>query len=73
MDEMRKPEPLKGKTFIDAVESGQRLKPLDVRSAVEWLKESLIIYRLTGYVIKLSDVNLLIDEAFEDVMKDETK
>jgi len=72
-------EPLKGKilwTNYITVEEGEDnanldvIAPADVKSAVEWLKESLSNY--WGKALSIKDIQKttdLINQAFEDVTK----
>ncbi len=76
-----KPEPLKDKKVasFDAeyCKEGTFFKDKDIKSAVEWFKEELkkdleiqLKAKRKGQAVKLDFALHLIDEAFEDVIKD---
>lgn len=62
-----KPEPLKDKMFLDTPEDYKIFSYDDIKSAVEWLKKEV------WDSIKIKDCIELINEAFEDVVKNEEK
>lgn len=69
-----KPKPLKGKFiyanilqgYCDETYGYKVLSNIDVKSAVDWLKEEIT----KRYKFKGNSIYCLIDEAFEDVMKE---
>lgn len=64
---MTEPEPLKGKTFPELLINSKVATINDIKSAVEWLKGKLYEREscdVTNTVIPM------IDEAFEDVIKE---
>lgn len=65
-----KPEPLKGKVGVPMMNIGAPIAyARHVKQAVEYLKMKIKIYRKDNP--GFAGINLLIDEAFHDVTKEE--
>jgi hypothetical protein len=63
-----KPEPLRNKKWKTLREEAILFNKKDIKSAVEWFKREFV-RKFKGETIDMIDVTVLINEAFEDVIK----
>ena len=66
-----KPEPLKGKVYHPFNDTAEMFDKKDIKSAVKWLKLEVETYFINEWHGKW--FNNKIEEAFEDVMKEELR